>query len=51
VFTEAVLLGNVAISHRGKQLQWDGEADAVHEPQEANDASAANPRSGWDVTA
>jgi hypothetical protein len=50
VFTEAVLLGNIAIRNRGQELKWDGEGMKFTNNDKANQSLRRQPRSGWDVT-
>ena len=46
-FTEAVLLGNVALRFPGQRLMWDGPNMAVTNVAEANQFVQHNYRSGW----
>ncbi len=47
VLTEAILLGNVAILHGGKTLDWNGQAMKFTNSDSANDSLHKKFRHGW----
>jgi hypothetical protein len=48
-FTEAVLLGNVALRFPGQRLMWDGQAMKVTNVPEANQYVTHQYRPGWSL--
>ena len=51
ILTEAMLLGNIAIKHQGKRLEWDGESMKFTNDDEANKSLRREARAGFDVMA
>jgi len=49
VVTEALLLGNVALRHPGKKLQWDGPGLKITNVPEANALLHYPYRAGWQI--
>lgn len=49
--TEAVQLGNIALRHKGKTLNWDGPALRITNLEEANAFVSRNYRKGWNIKA
>ncbi|MDB4331795.1 Gfo/Idh/MocA family oxidoreductase, partial [bacterium] len=47
--TEAVLLGNIAVRHRGTKLNWDAEAMNIMNHDEANQWLRREYREGWEI--
>jgi hypothetical protein len=47
--TEALLLGNVALRHAGRQIQWDAPGLKVVTPAEANRLLHYPYRAGWSL--
>ena len=49
--TEAVLLGNIAVRHRGKTLEWDASEMKITNHSDANQWLRRDYRDGWDIAA
>jgi predicted dehydrogenase len=49
--TEAVLLGNIAVRHRGTKLEWDAETMRITNHDDANRWLRREEREGWEIAA
>jgi hypothetical protein len=47
--TEAVLLGNIAVRHRGQKLAWDAESLRIANHDDANRYVTKDYRDGWQI--